>query len=609
MVEKSEEKTVKYSSNYIFDEPDDEQDAATEKIRISQTNDVLAEMEKALDEIADENPRIESVGGPGSKTAEDLKAVLQVSLAINSSLVLEDILQIVMQKAIELLSAERGFIMLFDENGELQVKTAYNLCKESINQDDFKISNSIANEVATTGKSVYTSDALSDERYANQQSIVELHLRSIMCVPLKIKSKIIGLIYLDNSSQAKLFLKSDLYLFELFAQQAAHAIHNATLYHQLLDLKRFNEKVINNSPVGVMVIDSGCRLVSINDAALHVLDKNKDEVRLLGSKEPPTSFLEIIPKSETAKWKKMVETVFQNNEPFEDSRYFHNTGYSEKALSVKITPISNIPYGGDGLILILEDITEKVIMEKYVILSEKLVARGEMAASIGHELNNYLAIIANNAELMALNLEKGRSDKVKFNSQQILENISKMKRFTDGLMDFSKLETEFIKYDINHLVEDLLFSLKAQARFKDIMFSIDLESGLPSIEMDVGQVQQVLMNLLNNAADALEERKKQEAPREDSDYRKKIIIRALRDRVSSRVRISISDNGCGISEPHLSKIFQLHFTTKDSGHGLGLANCKKIIKNHKGDIAVTSSEGEGTTFTVTLPERQMETVG
>jgi len=603
MAVKDEEKTIKYSSNYILHETNDNFDSETEKIRISESGDALAEMEAALDNIADNRPRIKS-GPAGSKESDDLKAVLQVSLAVNSSLVLEDILKIVMKKAVELLSAERGFIMLLDDDGELQFKTAHEICKESLNQEDFKISHSIANEVAATGKSVYTSDALSDERYANQKSIVELHLRSIMCVPLKIKNAVIGLIYLDNSSEARLFLKSDLYLFELFAQQAAHAIHNATLYDNLLDLKKFNDKVIDKSPVGVVVIDSDYHLASINDAALSIVEKNKEDVNLLGAKGVPTDFLDIIPSREVSKWRKMIKTVLTSHQPLEDSRYFHNTGYNEKVLTVKISPISHIPYGGDGLILVLEDITEKIIMEKYVILSEKLVARGEMAASIGHELNNYLAIIANNAELLAHNLGNNNTDKVKFNSKQILDNISKMTRFTNGLMDFSKLEVEFVSYDVVHLIEELLFSLKAQSRFKDISFSLDLAEGLRSVEIDVGQIQQVLMNLLYNAADAIVDRYNREIAEGSSDFKKEITIRAFPDTTKSIISISISDNGSGISQENMANIFKLHFTTKKTGHGIGLSNCRKIIENHNGEITLSSTEGVGTTFTITLPEKQ-----
>jgi len=601
------EEQIDISTNFIFDDNQEDYDADTEKIKLSKASDVLAEMEAALDEIADDNPRIADKGGdPASGSNDDLKAVLQVSLAINSSLVLEDILQIVMKKAIELLAAERGFIMLLDDDGMLQFKTAYNLCKEEMTDGDFKISNSIANEVARTGKSVYTSDALSDERYANQQSVVELHLRSIMCVPLKIKNEVIGVIYLDNSSQAKLFLKSDLYLFEMLAQQAAHAIHNATLYYQLLDLKKFNEKVVNNSPVGMIVISSQYELVTINDAALAVLDKNKEGIKLFNTDESPTIIFDLIPKNEFAKLQKMIDTALETKEAIEEGRYFHNTGYSEKVLSIKISPINKIPNGGDGLILVIEDITEKIIMEKYVILSEKLVARGEMAASIGHELNNYLAIIANNAELLAYNLEKGRDEKASANSKQIVENISKMKRFTDGLMDFSKMETEIISYDVRRLVEELLFSLKAQSRYKDINIAVNFDADIPEIEMDVGQLQQVLMNLLNNSADAISQRYEKEKSEGKTDFESEISIKVTHDRQAATINIAITDNGCGISQQYMAKIFQLHFTTKKSGHGLGLANCKKIINNHQGDITLSSEEGVGTTFNITLPEKQIK---
>jgi len=609
MMQKSDEKSLEYAAGFVAEDAGAEAVPDTEKIRIAEANDVLAEMEAALDEIADDNPRIETSDSPGAKASDDLRAVLQVSLAINSSLVLEDILQIVMKKAIELLSAERGFIMLLDNYGELQFKTAYNLCKESMTGEDFRISNSIADEAASTGKSVYTSDALSDKRYANQQSVLELHLRSIMCVPLKIKNRVIGIIYLDNSSQAKLFLKSDLYLFEMLAQQAAHAIHNATLYYQLLDLKKFNEKVVNNSPVGVLVIDSQYNLVSINDAALAVLDKNKDGIKLLNSEGTPTKFFELISKEESGKWHKMIDSALSTNQQFEESRYFHNTGYSEKVLSVKISPISKIPYSSDGLILVIEDITEKIIMEKYVILSEKLVARGEMAASIGHELNNYLAIIANNAELLSYNIDKGRDDKARYNSQQIVENISKMKRFTDGLMDFSKLETEIISYDIRRLIEELIFSIKAQSRFKQIAVAVDFQGEIPQVEIDVGQLQQVLMNLLNNAADALDQRYKKESAAGNPDFIRKIDLRITHSPEVGTVNITVSDNGSGIAEQYLAKIFQLHFTTKKTGHGLGLANCKKIISNHHGEITLVSKEGEGTTFNITLPVKQADPKG
>lgn len=600
MTKSKSDNSVKCPPDYILDRSKSPSDMDTQEVHVEQARDILAEMEAALDDIAKENPRIEQ-DDHKTKSFEDLKAVLQVSLAANSSLFLEDILKIVMEKAIELLSAERGFLMLLDDNGELRFKTAHNISKEAMTEEDFRISNSIANEVASSGKAVFTSDAQTDERFANQKSVLELHLRSIMCVPLKIKNRVIGVIYLDNSSQAKLFIKSDLYLFQLFGQQAAQAIHNATLYDHLLDLKVYNEKVVNNSPVGIIVIDSTYNLVSINDAALHALEKNRNDVSLLSESSNCSKFLDLIPLNEFNKWRQMIDIALTTEQPFEDSRYFHNTGYDEKVLSIKIVPLKKLPYGGDGLILTIEDITEKVIMEKYVILSEKLVARGEMASSIGHELNNYLAIIGNNAELLGLNLKKERYDKADFNAQQIVESISKMKRFTEGLMDFSKLEAEFVNYDVRHLIDELLFSLKAQTRFKKIIFSVEINADIPKASMDVGQIQQVFVNLLNNAADAIDERTKTEKEAGHFNYKGRISVKAEVDNDDSRIIIYVQDNGSGISEESKVKIFQPHYTTKDTGHGLGLPNCKKIMENHKGELSVSSVEGEGTTFKVVLP--------
>lgn len=560
---------------------------ATDRIEVG---NVLAEMEKALDDIATENPRLGEKDKNNLTRFEDLKSILEISIAINSSFVLDDILQVVMEKAVELLDAERGFIMLLDKSNKLRFQTAHNINKEETANENFKISHSIADKVASEGKSIYTSDARDDKRYASQQSVVELNLRSIMCVPLKIKNSIIGVIYLDNSSHAKLFLKSDLVLFELLAQQAAIAIHNAQLYSRLKLMKLYNEDIITQSPVGIIVLDEQCNLVTINDISLEIFHRNKEAIKTTSNQGQTSSFFELVRDEDFPHWKKMIESVLKSSDRYEEDRYFHNTGYEEKALSLKISKTNSLPGSKVGVILIIEDITEKVILEKYVILSEKLVAKGEMAASIGHELNNYLTIISNNAELMQVNQRRGDIDKAAANVAQVIESIGSMKRFTDGLMDFSKMETETVEYDLRALIENLLFSLKAHKNFSGIKIETSFSVDLPLVHIDVGQVQQVLLNLLTNAADALGDRD-----------RANIIISTIYDEPAQEALITVSDNGCGMSDETAVRVFESHFTTKADGHGLGLSNCRKIIDNHGGSMNVDSLEGEGTTFTIRLP--------
>ena len=572
-----------------MNEPTDiETGMSTDRIEV---DNVLAEMEKALDDVVSDNPRITEEADSSIVRLDDLKAVLEISVAINSSFVLEEILQVVMQKAVELLSAERGFIMLLDSAGKLQFKSAHNIRKEDTSDEYFKISNSIADRVAQSGKPVYASDAQEDERYSSQKSVVELHLRSIMCVPLKIKNNVIGVIYLDNSSQAKLFLKSDLYLFELFAQQAAIAIHNAQLYRKLSRLKQYNEDIIAQSPVGLIVIDSDFNLVTVNEASMEIFQINKKDLKLEVEIEKRSKFFDLLPEGADPAWRKMIEIVLNTSEDFHEDRYFHNTGFDEKVLSIKISSTNSLPGQKTGVIMVIEDITEKVILEKYVILSEKLVAKGEMAASIGHELNNYLTIISNNAELMDINIKRNMIEKARENSRRVIENVGKIKRFTDGLMDFSKMETEMVKYDIRHLVENLLFSIKTQRKFKGVTVEQSFEDDLPEVNIDVGQIQQVLLNLFNNAVDAMKDEKHPQIG---------IICRFDKERQLMEIRVS--DNGHGMTPEVQAKIFQSHFTTKADGHGLGLSNSRKVIINHGGEIKVESAVGQGTTFTILLPQ-------
>ncbi len=567
-------------------------------------DDTLAQMDAVFEKVKSAQPRLETeTEKSDSKESsrvrrDDLEALLDISKAVNSTLILDDILQMVMRRAIKLLRAERGFLMLLDQEGNLQFKTAHNICKESLSKEDFRISMSIATSVAKTGKSVYASDAQHDERYSKQKSIRELDLKSIMCVPLKSKEKIIGILYLDNSSKSNIFLESDLYLFELFAGQAAIAIENAKLYENLLAMKIYNENVVNKTPVGIVVVDNNLKITVANKTSQEIFKKAGWKEKFNHDSLKNLSLLDLVPPEDRTRWKKICYQVLYTGEPFEEAKSYHRFGSEEVALSLKVSPLNSHDNRILGLILVIEDITDKVIAEKYLIYSQNLVAKGEMAASIGHELNNYLTIILNNAELMSLNLKKGDTARVEKNTKAIQDSVETMKRFTDGLVDFSKLETKITEYNLRTLIEDLIFSLKPQKQFSGIKFETIFDPELPALPMDVGQIQQVFLNILNNAADAINTLPEPQGT---------ITIHTAYVKREKMVEVKMSDTGPGISPELLPKIFEPHFTTKKGGHGFGLVICEKIIKNHKGEISAESSP-EGTTFTITLPVKKQEEI-
>ena len=555
-------------------------------------DDLLAQMHEALAKIPIAVATGSRAAGSGSAN-EDYLSLLEISKAINSTLVLDDILRVVMRRAIELLRAERGFLMLLDDDGQLCIRTAHNIHKEQLSgAEDFRISRSVAQQVAATGEPVYTSNAQEDERFANNESVVELNLRSILCVPLKTKDRLIGLCYLDNRVATRPFVRDDLYLFNLLAEQAAIAIENARLYQQLQALKVYNESIVRQTPTGIIVLDPEFRTLTFNSMAETIFREPESSWTAAELTARRTPFMEILPPADRTWWDRTLRSVREAHQTLVKDPYYHNTTSKEKVLSIKVSILDTLEGQAPDLIVMVEDITEKVILQKYVILSEKLVAKAESAAAIGHELNNYLALISHHAELMPIYIERSQLDKLSGSCKGILDNIDKMKRFTDGLMDFSRLETELVEYDIRHLIEDMLFSLKPHRKFGQTRFECDFAPDLPPIKVDVGQIQQVLLNLFNNAIEATDP---------NSGRPPEIHVSVRHDESHGNVDITVTDFGSGMTPEVRDKVFEPHFSTKPSGHGLGLYNCRKIIENHGGQITVDSVPGKQTTFTIHLP--------
>ncbi len=518
--------------------------------------------------------------------SEDLQVLYEVSRAVNSTLILDEILGMVMKKSIELLKAERGFLMLLDSNGKLQFKTAHNIKKQGLDESDLKVSTTIAEGVVKTGRSTYTSDAMNDDRFSSKQSVLQMNIRSAMCVPLKIKNQIIGVVYLDNSSKANIFLQSDLYLFELFADQAALAIQNAQLYTELFNLQRFQEAILEKTPVPIIVVQDDGFIRSLNTAAANLFEKafSFDTNRpLLGE-----NLLQLLPEEERDFWWDNIRK--SDTKPVEIESHKLRAGTKDIFIRLRLSPFDHMEDELNGRIIVVEDITDRVILEQYLIMSEKMIAKGEMAASIGHELNNYLAAISSSAQLLSINVANEQYEKVTPKVETIVSNIEKIKRFTAGLMDFSNLEMRKVVCDIPRLIDDVVFFVKPQQKFKGIKLDVKLAPDLPKAEIDISQIHQVLLNLLLNAADSI-------TTSNTPDGRIAISCQTRED----LLEIKVCDNGPGIEPEVVPRIFEPFITTKKDGHGLGLSTSYKIVSNHKGRLSGKNSPNGGAVFTVELP--------
>ena len=168
-----------------------------------------------------------------SDREDSMSAVYRVTQSLGATLDLDEVLNNVMDAVIELTGAERGFLMLIeDDTEELSLRAARNIARETLDADDMEISRTVIQSVVKDGEGVVATDAQSDPRFAEQESVVFYDLRSILCAPLQVRGKIIGVIYVDNRAKSGIFRKEDLDLLSVFATQAAVAIENARLYTQ-----------------------------------------------------------------------------------------------------------------------------------------------------------------------------------------------------------------------------------------------------------------------------------------------------------------------------------------------------------------------------------------
>jgi signal transduction histidine kinase/CheY-like chemotaxis protein len=231
-------------------------------------------------------------------------------------------------------------------------------------------------------------------------------------------------------------------------------------------------------------------------------------------------------------------------------------------------------------------------LQEQIIGLEKMATQGRISAEIGHELNNYLTVIMGNFQILDMKIKKGNRSSLTKQLEPISTNLEKIKSFAEGLLDFSTLKAKKAECDINGLIRKTLAFVRPQNIFKNITLLTELSSSVPPLSADSGQIQQVLYNLLNNAADAMGKRKGEGGS---------ITIGTDYLAENKLVEIWVSDTGRGMSEEESKQVFTTGFTTKESGHGMGLSICRKIVESHQGTIQVESKLDEGTKFRIKLP--------
>jgi PAS domain S-box-containing protein len=299
------------------------------------------------------------------KEHHHLLALHRIGAVINSSLDQTEVLNMVMDTIIQLTGAERGFLMLYDsETGELEVEVARNINQETIEKSSFEISRSIVKQVAASGEPVVTTNAQADPRFSNQESIISYNLRSILCAPLKIKENAIGVIYADNRIVSGIFGDTDRDLLAAFANQAAVAIENARLFHQIRDqlaniteMKNLQDNVFGSIASGVITIDTADRISLYNRAAEQMLGFPGEQAlerdyRSLLSAQMRTVIELLVDKTKRSGSLYNMEM---------DTGLGDQTGTS--TISLTFSPLRDHQQETMGVAMVLDDISEKKRLE------------------------------------------------------------------------------------------------------------------------------------------------------------------------------------------------------------------------------------------------------
>jgi two-component system sensor histidine kinase AtoS len=349
---------------------------------------------------------------------------------------------------------------------------------------------------------------------------------------------------------------------------------NRELYY----FKKFNEDVIKNIPVGVIILDKESGLYLINYAARNILE--------LTPADAPAGlpFSKLIAGKPLAQREQIIEGIRDRGELLAEE-----LPYGEgKTLRVSVLPFRDEDYVFLGTIILLEDISQDQALRQYLLRSEKIASIAELAAGVAHEINNPLGIVHNYVELLKKK-ELDRDGHTKLT--KIEREVNRISAIVTNLLSFSK-SGEPPRHPLRpaRVLEDVLELLDHKLKAKKIRVHARIRAPQARIMGDENTLKQLFMNLLVNSIEAAPEAGTITAslkaiPREGC------------------LEAAVEDDGCGIPVEVREKIFAPFFSTKADKHnaGLGLAICQHIVELHQGILSLTSEPGRGSRFSVRFP--------
>jgi two-component system NtrC family sensor kinase len=401
---------------------------------------------------------------------------------------------------------------------------------------------------------------------------------SAAAVPLRAQGVVVGTLVIADP-RGGVFHPEDIRLLSTVATHAAVALANARLFEMVRHAKEQWETAFDALREGMAVVDEGGRVLRANRSLARMLDRPVATVvgeelvpALVGQAREGAELLDAARRGE------QVPALVAHSERLQRSLRIHAARISGTGPE-------------QSVVVLVEDVTDQQAMEAQLIQSAKLAAVGQLVSGVAHELNNPLTSIAGLSEFLLEQKEVGPKDRDHL--QVIHEQAERAGRIVGNLLTFARKGTaERARVNLNDVVQRTLLLMSYDLKLKDIRIEENLVSGVPEVMGDSHALQQVVLNLVTNAAHAVAAN----GPGRPRTIR-------INTRFDERVRLRVADTGPGIPDEVLPHLFTPFFTTKEPGQGtgLGLSITYSIVEAHGGRITVERPADGGAVFLVDLP--------
>lgn len=567
---------------------------------------------------------LETVESERRNTREQQRVtkLYEVSKVIGSSLNLQTVLDQVMDAIIQLTEAERGFLMLLDDDGNLDVRVARDFDQETLSSNDIAFSRTITRQVFDNGEPVVTTNAQEDPRYAGQASIIAHAMRSIMASPLRARGQTIGVVYVDNRIRTGLFADEDLRALDAFGSQAGVAIENARLYSEtdallqerLEELKllqwidrQFNES-LESEKIMNLVLEWASRLGEADSASIGFVDDESKVIRWAASYGESHLFVtnDTLPFSNPLVRRVLDEQEFamQVDHDTQETLLCIPVRLENRIVALVFFRAARSDAFDENVRSLISRVADRAAIalqngRLYEAVKAADRAKTEFVSVVAHELKVPMTSIQGYASMLE-RIGELNAQQQSF-VQTVVDNVERMKVLVNDLSDISRIESGQLHIDIKPVelmprVDQARKGVLAQIQERGHTLVEDIDDDLPLVLADGARLVQVLVNLLSNAY--------KYTPDNGT------ITLRVKDQ-GEHVMISVQDTGVGMTPEQVERLGTkfVRFddndhVAKQSGTGLGFAITRNLIELMNGELHIESEANIGSTFMFTIPTAQ-----